>query len=283
MHLLQGLAHELHTHSRLVDWVGAPSISGRMLGLPSEVIACVFDLDGVLTTSAAVHAAAWTEAFDAFLLERAERSHRPYIPFDEHREYQTLVAGRPRLDGVRVFLASRGISLPEGRADDPPDAETVQGIANHKNLSLQRHLDREGVAAFEGSRYYLEAARMLGLKRAVVSPSANTAAILDRAGLAHLIEQRIDGNTIRAEQLESKPAPDTLLAACEWLQVQPSQAAAFETTPAGITAARAAGFKLAIGVDRDGDTEALRASDADLVIGDLTELLDHKALVPVKG
>jgi beta-phosphoglucomutase-like phosphatase (HAD superfamily) len=275
--LLQGLGRELHTRSRLVDWVAAPSLTGRMLGLPSEVIACVYDLDGVLTASSTVHAAAWTETLDAFLLERAERSRRPFIPFDRNREYDALIAGRPRLDGVRTFLASRGISLPEGTPDDAPDAETVHGLANRKNRALQRRLDREGVAAFEGSRYYLEAARMLGFKRVVVSPSANTARILERAGLAHLIEERIDGNTIRAERLRPKPAPDTLLAACERLDVDPSQTVAFETTPAGITAARTAGFKLAIGVDRDGQGDALRASDADFVISDLAELLDRKA------
>jgi HAD superfamily hydrolase (TIGR01509 family) len=277
--LLEGLAHELHTHSRLVDWVATPSISGRMLGLPGEIVACVFDLDGVLAASADVHAAAWNDALDPFLLERAERTHRPFIPFDRAREYDALVAGKPRLDGARAFLTSRGISLPEGSPDDPPDAETVYGLANHKNQALKRHLDREGVAGFQGSRYYLEAARILGLHRAVVSASANTAAILERAGLAHLIEERVDGNTIRVEHLRTKPAPDTLLAACAHLGVQPDQVAVFETTPAGITAARNAGVKLAVGVSRNGQTDALRGSDADLVIGDLAELLDRKVAV----
>jgi beta-phosphoglucomutase-like phosphatase (HAD superfamily) len=273
--LLQGLARDLHSDSRLLRLFASPAVTRRMLGLPSGVIACVFDLDGVLTTSASVHAAAWTETFDSFLLDRAERGGREFIPFDPRRDYEDHIAGRPRLNGVRAFLASRGISLPEGRADDPAGAPTVHGIANRKNQAMQQRLHRQGVAAFDASRCYLEASRMVGVHRAVVSASANTGTILERAGLAHLIEQRIDGTTIEAHQLRSKPAPDTLLAACQALHLEPGQTAAFETTPAGITAARAAGIKFVIGVDRSGYTEALRASDADLVVSDLAELLDR--------
>ena len=146
-----------------------------MLGLPDGVVACVFDLDGVLTTSATMHALAWAETFDPFLLERAERSHREFVPFDRRTEYQVYIAGRPRLEGVRGFLGSRGIGLPEGDADDPAGAETMHALANRKNQVLQQHLDRQGVAAFSGSRFYLEAARSIGVHRAVVSASANTA------------------------------------------------------------------------------------------------------------
>jgi HAD superfamily hydrolase (TIGR01509 family) len=273
--LLGALAGDLHAESRLLPLLAASTITRRMLGLPEEVLACVFDLDGVLTTSATAHTAAWTETFDTFLLARAERSRHPFVPFDPRRDYEDLVAGRPRLDGVRAFLASRGISLAEGTPDDPPGAESVHGLANRKNQSLQRLLDREGVAPFEGSRCYLEAARMLGLRRGVVSASAHTATMLERAGLDHLIERRIDGNTIASEKLPAKPAPDTLLAACRQLGVPPSQTVVFETTPAGIAAARAAGARFAVGVDRDGHISALRASDADLVVNDLTELLDR--------
>jgi beta-phosphoglucomutase-like phosphatase (HAD superfamily) len=246
-----------------------------MLGLPSGVIACVFDLDGVLTTSATLHARAWTETFDSFLLDRAERSGREFIPFDPHGDYLDHIAGRPRLDGVRAFLGSRGISLPEGTPGDAAGAPTVNGIASRKNEAMQMRLQRQGVAAFHASRSYLEASRMVGVRRAVVSASANTAVILERAGLAHLIEERIDGTTIEARHLLPKPAPDTVLAACQALRLQPSQTAAFETTPAGIAAARAAGIKLVIGVDRGGYTEELRASDADLVVGDLAEFVDR--------
>lgn len=270
---LSELARELHTDSVLVGWLATPAVSPRWLGLPGEVIACVFDLDGVLTASGAVHAAAWEETLDAFLLQRAERRSHQFIPLDRLRDYRDYIDGRPRAEGVRLFLASRGISLPEGTVDDPAGAETVHGLANQKNQVLLQHLEREGVAAFAGSRCYLEAAHMAGLHPAVVSASANTPAILERAGLAQLIEQCIDGNTIEAEHLRAKPAPDTLIAACQRLHVQPSQSVAFETTPAGITAARTAGFKLVVGVDRGDNTEALHASDADVIINDLAELL----------
>ncbi len=271
--LLSGLEHDFHQPSHLVPWLAAPALTTRMLGLPPEVVACVFDLDGVLTASAAVHDAAWAETFDTFLLEQAERHHRPYIPFDRQRDYRALIAGKPRRDGVRAFLASRGISLPEGSPDDLPGDPTVFGLANRKNLRLRQHLAHEGVAAFKGSHSYLEAARMVGVRRAVVSPSANTAAFLERAGLDRLVEVRVDGNTIEAEHLRPKPAPDMLLAACRFLDVDPEQVATFETTTAGIAAARGAGVRLTIAVDRTGESETLHASDADRVVTDLAELL----------
>ena len=273
--LLQGMAREQRTASWLLRWLAAPALTRRMLGLPDGVVACVFDLDGVLTTSATMHGVAWAETFDPFLLERAERSHREFVPFDRRTEYQLYIAGRPRLEGVRGFLGSRGIGLPEGAPADAPGADTMHGLANRKNQVLQQHLDREGVAAFSGSRFYLEAARSIGVHRAVVSASTNTAGILETAGLAHLIEYSVDGNTIAAEHLRTKPAPDTIMAACRELGVQPGQLAAFETTPAGITAARAAGVRLTVGVDRSDQTDALVGGDADLVISDLAELFEH--------
>lgn len=271
--LLEEIERDSHAHSRLVHWLAAPAVTPRMLGLPAETTACIFDLDGVLTTSASVHAAAWAETFDVFLLEQADRHNRPYIPFDRKTDYREHLAGRPRRDGIRAFLASRGISLPEGRPGDPPGTETVYGLANRKNRLLQQHLSREGVAAFEGSRSYLEATRMAGLHRAVVSASANTAAILDSARLAYLVDLRIDGETIEAEGLRPKPAPDTLLAACRKLDIDPGQAVAFETTTAGIAAARAIDMRLVVGVDRGNESDTIRASDADIVVSDLSELL----------
>jgi HAD superfamily hydrolase (TIGR01509 family) len=271
--LLRDLARELGTVSPLVQLLDGHRLSRKILGLPTEVIACVFDLDGVLTTSARVHAAAWSDTFDSFLVERSERGHQEVVPFDRRREYELFIAGKPRLDGVRAFLASRGVDLPEGSPDDPPAANTLHGLANRKQERLRRHLELEGVAAFAGSRSYLEAARMFGLRRAVVSASTNTSAILDRAGLTQLLEQRIDGEDIEAEHLRVKPHPDTLLRACQRLHALPAQSAAFETTPAGVSAARAAGFKLVIGVDREGHAATLRAGGADLVVTDLSELL----------
>jgi beta-phosphoglucomutase-like phosphatase (HAD superfamily) len=271
--LLKQLERETHEHSLLLPWLELPSIANRMLGLPAAVRACIFELDGVLTMSAEVHAAAWAETFDRFLLEQAHTHHRPYVPFDPRRDYHDLVAGRPRLEGVRSFLVSRGISLPEGSADDPPEALSVHGLANRKNQVLQHHLSRDGVAAFSGSRTYLMVVRMAGLGRVVVSPSANTDAILEHSGLASLVDARVDGSTMAVEHLRPKPAPDTLVAACRLLGVEPQEVAAFETTPAGIAAARTAGIGFIVAVHRHGDGEVLRASEADLVVGDLSDLL----------
>jgi HAD superfamily hydrolase (TIGR01509 family) len=273
--LLDAIASEEHV--RLVHRLSAPRASRGMLGLPSSVLAVVFDLDGVLTASSVLHAAAWEETFDELLAARAERSGErfaPFIPFNRSTDYAEHLHGRPRLDGVRRFLTSRGLRLPEGAPDDPPGAETVHGLANRKNQTLRRRLAHEGVAAFEGSRRYIEAAREAGLGCAVVSASANTAAILESAGLAELVDAFIDGNVIRAEGLEVKPEPDTLTAICGRLGVEPEHAAAFETTPAGVAAGRTAGFGLVVGVNRTGRPNTLVADGADRVVFDLDELLD---------
>lgn len=271
--LLKQLEEDLHQHSRLLPLLEWPSITIRMLGLPAGVRVCIFELDGVLTMSSEVHAGAWAETFDRFLLEQAHAHQRPYIPFDPRHDYDDLVAGRPRLDGVRSFLASRGFTLPEGRADDPPDTLTVHGLANRKNQILQLHLTRDGVGAFSGSRSYLEAVRMAGLPRVVVSPSANTSSILRHAGLSLLVDAQVDGSAMESEHLRPKPAPDTLAAACRLAEIDPAAAVAFETTPAGIAAARAAGVGLVVAVHRHGDADVLRASEADVVVGDLSDLL----------
>lgn len=271
--MLRQLEHELHQESGLLPWLAVGRVTNRMLGLPAAVRACTFDLDGVLTMSGEVHAAAWAETFDRLLLEQADLHHRPYVPFDPRHDYADLVAGRPRLEGVRSFLGSRGISLPDGDSDDAPGALTVHGLANRKNQRLQRHLRLEGVAAFSGSRSFLEVARMAHLPCAVVSPSANTGLFLELAGLDALLDVRIDGAAINAEQLRPKPAPDTLVAACRRLEVEPSGTVSFETTPAGIAAARAAGVGFVVAVHRHGDSELLRASEADVLVGDLSDLL----------
>jgi HAD superfamily hydrolase (TIGR01509 family) len=272
---LHHLAHDLHTDSPLLHWLDAPTATRRLLGLPSTVHACIFDLDSVLTTSTNVHVAAWADTFDAFLLGHSGRLREPFIPFDRVADYQTYLAGRPRLDGVRTFLASRGISLPEGTANDPADAHTVHGLANRKERALQQHLAREGVAAYIGSRCYLEAAHLLGIRRAVVSASANTSQMLGRAQLTRFVDGRVDADTIESAHLAAKPAPDTLIAACRMLGVEPEETADFETTPVGIQAARAAGIRLVVAVARDG-SDTLDGAGADLVVSDLAQLLDHR-------
>jgi HAD superfamily hydrolase (TIGR01509 family) len=246
-----------------------------VLGLPSAVTACVFNLDGVLIASAALHSAAWAETLDAFVDSRVERTGGYFRRFDPLADYYRHFHGRPRLDGVRDFLASRGIALSEGDVTDHPGAETVQGLANRKKLALLRRLDREGVRACEGSRRYLEAARDAGIRRVGLSASANTARIVESAGLAGLIEECVDGNTILARNLRPRPAPDILIAACDALGVRPEQAAVFETSAAGVRAARACGVRTVIGVDSGGQAKALLDAGADAAVTGLAEILDR--------
>ena len=273
--LLDAVAREEHVTLR--HRLSTPRATRRMLGLPENTLACVFDLDGVLTASADLHAAAWRDAFDPLLTGRVELTGErfaPFQPFDPRVDYYRHLHARPRIEGVLAFLASRGIRLPEGSADDSPGAETVHGLANRKNEALLERLTHDGVVAFSGSQLYLEGAREAGLGCAVVSASANTAAILGRAGLDALVDQRVDGNTIEQERLRMKPAPDTMLAACRHLGVPPDRVAAFETTYEGVEAARTAGIGLVVAVDRAGRGEALEARGADRVVGDLAQLLD---------
>ncbi|MFG1819272.1 beta-phosphoglucomutase family hydrolase [Kribbella sp. NPDC049174] len=247
-----------------------------MLGLPTGIKACLFDLDGVLTDTAAVHAAAWKEMFDQFLGGYAEQHGIPFRPFDARAEYDAYVDGKPRVDGVRDCLTSRGITLPEGTLTDPPTALTVNGLGNCKNEVVQRRIRTEGVHVFEGSRRYLQAAEKAGLRRAVVSSSANAREVLDITGLAQYVELVVDGVTIRTEGLRGKPAPDTFLAAANGFGVDPSEAAVFEDALAGVQAARAGGFGHVVGVDRVGQADALKAHGADVVVRDLAELLEDR-------
>ena len=246
-----------------------------MLGLPDDIRACLFDLDGVLTKTAIVHAAAWKEMFDAFLAERAKRTGEAFVPFDAVREYDLYVDGRARADGTRAFLESRGINLPEGQPDDPPEAETVHGLGNRKNEILLERLRTGGVVVYPGSVRYLRAAREADLHRAVVSASANTHQVLDAAGIADEFEVCIDGIIAERERLRGKPAPDTYLAAARRLEVEPRQAAVFEDALAGVEAGRAGAFGFVVGVNRAGQADALRQHGADIVVADLAELLDR--------
>jgi len=246
---------------------------GSGLGLPDGMAACLFDVDGVLTETATVHAAAWEEMFDTFLKTRADHGGEPFVPFDPVGDYDTFVDGLPRADGTRSFLASRGIALPDGTPDDPAGAATVHGLGTAKNQIVLRKIRDGGVEAFPGSVRFVRAARTAGLRRAVVSSSENCAAVLDAAGIAGLFEVRIDGTTVARDHLHGKPAPDTYLAAARALGVAPSQAVVFEDALSGVEAGRAGGFGYVVGVDRVGQADALRAHGADVVVTDLAELV----------
>jgi beta-phosphoglucomutase family hydrolase len=243
------------------------------LGLPCNVSACLFDLDGVLTRTAKVHAAAWKEMFDAFLKAQAARTGGAFVPFDPLLDYHEYVDGKARMDGVRSFLSSRGIELPEGARGDSGEIETISALGNRKNELVLAMIDEQGVEPYEGSAQYVRAVRDAGLQRAVVSSSANCREILGAAGIADLFEVRIDAIVSEREHLRGKPAPDTFLAAARALGVRPAQAAVFEDALAGVAAGRAGEFGFVVGVDRAGQAEALLTHGADLVISDLTELL----------
>ena len=246
-----------------------------MFGLPDGVAACLFDMDGVVTKTAIVHAAAWKQMFDDFLRERAQSTGTEFVPFDSHHDYDAYVDGKPRLDGTKSFLESRGIELPEGSPDDPPDAETVNGLGNRKNVILLEMIRTQGVEPYEGSVRYVRACRDAGLRRAVVSSSANAHDVLVAAGIDDLFEARIDGVTAQQDQLRGKPAPDTFLAGAKALGLEPSAAAVFEDALAGVEAGRAGQFGYVVGVDRVGQAAALKTHGADVVVTDLAELLDR--------
>ena len=245
------------------------------LGLPNGIRGCLFDLDGVLTKTAAVHDAAWKEMFDSYLRERARQTGQQFVPFDPVGDYDEYVDGKPRADGTRSFLASRGIDLPDGSDDDPPDAETVHGLGNRKNEILLRRIRQDGVQAYEGSVRYLRAARDAGLRRAVVSSSANCRDVLVAAGIEDLFEARIDAVVAKREHLTGKPAPDTFLAGARAIGLAPAEAAVFEDALAGVAAGRAGRFGYVVGVDRAGQAAALKAHGADIVVSDLADLLDR--------
>jgi beta-phosphoglucomutase family hydrolase len=244
------------------------------LGLPDGVTGCLFDLDGVLTKTAQVHDAAWQEMFDGYLRARAQRTGQPFTAFDPARDYEEYVDGKPRADGTRSFLASRGIELPEGDEDDPAEAETVHGLGNRKNEILLRRIREDGVQAYEGSVRYVRAVRDAGLRRAVVSSSANCRDVLVAAGIEDLFEARIDGVVAGRDHLRGKPAPDTFLAGARALGLAAAAAAVFEDALAGVAAGRAGRFGYVVGVDRAGQADALRSHGADVVVTDLAELMD---------
>ena len=237
-----------------------------MLGLPDDTQACLFDLDGVLTQTAKVHAAAWKEMFDAYLRERTAQTGEPFVPFDAHGDYDEYVDGKPRSDGVRSFLASRGIELSD---------EQVVALGNRKNDRVLKLIHEQGVQPYDGSVRYVRAVRDARLRRAVVSSSTNAHDVLVAAGILDLFEQVIDGHTAEREHLNGKPAPDTFLAGARALEVEPARAAVFEDALAGVVAGRAGAFGCVVGVDRVGQADELREHGATVVVSDLAELLEN--------
>lgn len=237
--------------------------------------AVLFDLDGVVTDTASIHAACWKQMFDAYLQERGRRTGKTYRPFDPVSDYRLHVDGKPRFDGVRDFLRSRGIHLPEGSPHDPPDAESIGGLGNRKNRLVARAIEDKGVDAYEGSVRFIHSLRGLGYKVAIVSSSENCEAVLKAAKVDGLFEVRVDGATVESQHLAGKPSPDTFLMAARLLGVEPSRAVVVEDALSGIEAGLAGKFGLVIGVARRDNAEELRRRGAHLVVNDLGELVDR--------
>ncbi len=279
------LAHERQATSALLarvaeshgirpsPWLAPGPVTPRLLGLPVAVRACLFDLDGVLTDSTALHAAAWAEALDPFLLGVSQTAGWHFVPFDRDAEYRAYFDGRPRMEGLRLFLTGRGLSVPEGAPGDPPSAATAYGIARRKGDVLEHGLERREIAALPGAHRYLQAAGHARLGRAVVSASTATEPMLELARLEETIDVRVDAETIRADNLRSRPAPDILLAACRELGVDPARAVSLTHSDAGVAAAHAAGMP-AIGVATGAAAERLHGFGADSVVPSLRALLD---------
>jgi beta-phosphoglucomutase family hydrolase len=259
---------------RKQGWEGrAGRRRGSIGAMPGSISACLFDLDGVLTKTAKVHAAAWKEMFDAFLRARAEASGENPRLFEVETDYAQYVDGRLRLDGVRAFLASRGIDLPEGQPDDSPEADTIHGLGTRKNTRVLEIIRERGVEVYPGSLQFLDAIANAGLRSAVVSASKNCREVLRAAGLEHRFEVRVDGEVAERRGLPGKPAPDTFLAAAAELGIAPGHCALFEDAVSGVEAGRAGRFGWVVGVDRVGRPAALRESGADIVVDDLEALL----------
>jgi HAD superfamily hydrolase (TIGR01509 family) len=269
--MLVQLARE--TGVRPLPWLSPVPVTASMLGLRPSVRACLFDLDGVLTDSAALHAWAWGEVFDELLMRLSERAGWHYIPFDRDADYHAFIEGRPRLEGVHAFLQSRGIRVPEGRLNDPAQAETALGIARRKGEVLARGLRERGVSALAGARRYLEAAGHAGLARGAVSASTSMSPMLELAGLATLLEDSVDAEVMRAEGLRARPAPDLLLTACDRLGVRPEETVTFTHTGAGIAAGRLAGLEV-VGVGAGAEGKLLRSAGGERIVSSLRELLD---------
>jgi beta-phosphoglucomutase family hydrolase len=240
---------------------------------PDRYDAVLFDLDGVLTATARVHASCWKRMFDGFLRRRAEESGEPFQPFEIATDYTKYVDGKLRQEGIRTFLESRGITLPEGEPDLPPGYSTIHGLGNLKNELFNEVVRAEGVDVYDSSVELVRRLRNLGLETAVVTASKNCAMILKAAGITDLFDAQVDGIVAAALRLPGKPAPETFLKAAEFLRVKPERAVVVEDALSGVAAGRAGGFGLVIGVDRKDHVDKLRAHGADIVVKDLGELL----------
>ena len=235
--------------------------------------AVLLDLDGVITDTASIHAACWKQMFDEYLQKRATQRGEAFRPFDIATDYRLYVDGKPRYDGVRDFLGSRGTQLPEGHPDDPPEAETVDGLGNRKNELVNKIIEAKGVEPYEGSVELIRQLRHQGFKIAVVTSSQNCTAVLKAAKVDHFFDVQVDGNVIHAEHLAGKPAPDSYLMAAKLLGVEPARAIVIEDALSGVEAGRNGNFGLVIGVARKGNAEELRRHGAHLVVNDLGELV----------
>ena len=273
--VLGAFAHDGYARPRLVRLLGSPVESRKLLDLPPGVESCIFNGDGILVASTALQLDAWRELFNQFIARQIERTGVTHAAFSRRSDYPELVYGRSREDAVRAFLLSRGITLPEGDADDPPESDTVHGLANRKNMLLFRRLEEHGLRAFDGARLYLQLVRDAGLHSAVISGSTNARALLERADLLGLIDEVVDGNAARAEGLQRKPAPDIPLAACRRLGLGPERTALFETSQDGVRAGIAGGFGYVVVVDQEAHAPPLHAAGADRVVADLGEILEH--------
>lgn len=263
------------TGAVVAPWLSSSPVDARMLGLAPTIRACLFDMDEVLTDSGALHAWAWGEVFDPLLQRLSEHSGWAFLPFDRDADYRDFLDGRPRLEGIHTFLASRGIRLPEGRPEDPSTAETARGLARLKGEKLALRLAHHGVAAMPGARRYLQAARRAGLACGVVSASANAVTMLHVAGLASLVDVRVDAEVVRAEGLRPRPAPDVLLAACHRLDVDPAAAVTFTHSGPGVAAGHSAGLAV-VGVGLGERGRLLREFGAESVVSSLSNLLDPR-------
>jgi beta-phosphoglucomutase family hydrolase len=240
---------------------------------PQKFDAVLFDMDGVLTATAKVHAASWKKMFDGFLKKRAAETGQPCKPFDIKTDYKLYVDGKLRDEGVRSFLESRSIKLPFGEAGDPPERETVSGLGNRKNELVNKIIETEGVDIYEGSIALVRLLRQEGIKTAVVSASKNCETVLNVTGITDLFDVMVDGNVAARLGLPGKPAPDTFLQAAKMLDTEPQRAVVVEDAISGVQAGRAGNFGLVIGVDRHGEPDSLKNNGANIVVDDLDKFL----------